>query len=241
MYGYRGKIGILVPSINTTMEMDFHKMAPEGISVHTARISWDAPESSVESLREMTDKAVKAAKDVAAAHVDVIVYGCTSGSFFKGISWDRELSELLTRETKIPTITTTTAGVEGLREMGIKKVSVGTPYSEEVDKRLEAFLQGNGFQVMKLESLRQRDVWEHARNAPYVLYELGKKAFVPGADGIFISCTQLRAVDIVEQLEKDVGRPVITAVQASMWLALKTLGFKSPVAGYGTLMTRLSN
>ena len=75
MYGYRGKIGILVPSINTTMEMDFHKMAPEGISVHTARISWDAPESSVESLREMTDKAVKAAKDVAAAHVDVIVYG----------------------------------------------------------------------------------------------------------------------------------------------------------------------
>jgi maleate isomerase len=238
MYGYRGKIGILVPNINTTMEMDFHRMAPEGVSVHTARISWEAPESSVEALREMTERAVKAATDVAAAHVDVIVYGCTSGSFFKGITWDKELSKIIARETKVPAITTSTAMVEGLREMGIKKVSVATPYSEEVDKRLEAFLSGNGFKVMRLESLRQKDVWEHARNAPFILYQLGKKTFVPEADGVFISCTQLRAVDIVEQLEKDIGKPVVTAVQASMWLALRTLGFKSPVNGYGTLLTR---
>jgi maleate isomerase len=239
MYGYRGKIGILVPNINTTMEMDFHRMAPEGVSVHTARISWEAPESSVEALGEMTDLAIKAATDVSAAHVDVIVYGCTSGSFFKGITWDRELSEIITRETKVPAITTSTAMVEGLREMGIKKVSVATPYSEEVDKRLEAFLNGNGFKVMRLESLRQKDVWEHARNAPFLLYQLGKKAFVPEADGVFISCTQLRAVDIVEQLEKDIGKPVVTAVQASLWLALKTLGFKSSVSGYGMLLNRL--
>jgi maleate isomerase len=239
MYGYRGKIGILVPAINTTMEMDFHRMAPEGVSVHTARVSWDAPESSVESLSEMTGKAVKAAVDVAAAHVDVIVYGCTSGSFFKGANWDREICAVITKETKIPSITTSTAMVEGLKEMKIKKVSVATPYSEEVDERLKKFLGDNGFQVMKLESLRQRDVWEHARNAPYVLYELGKKAFVPGADGIFISCTQLRAIDIAEELEKDSGKPVVTAVQASLWLALKTIGIKSPVNGYGMLLTRL--
>ncbi|MDI7259680.1 MAG: maleate cis-trans isomerase [Thermodesulfobacteriota bacterium] len=239
MYGYRGKIGILVPSINTTMEMDFHRMVPEGISVHTARISWEAPESSVDALREMTDKAIEAAKDVAAAHVDVVIYGCTSGSFFKGITWDKELSEIIAREVKVPAITTSSAMVEGLREMGIKKVSVATPYSEEVDKKLIAFLEGNGFQVMRLESLRQKDVWEHARNAPFLLYQLGKKAFVPESDGVFISCTQLRAAEIAEQLEKDIGKPVVTAVQASLWLALKTLGFKSPVSGYGMLLTRL--
>jgi maleate isomerase len=129
--------------------------------------------------------------------------------------------------------------LEGLKEFKIKKVSVATPYSEEVDERLKKFLADNGFQVMRLESLRQRDVWEHARNAPYVLYELGKKAFVPEADGIFISCTQLRSIDIAEELEKDTGKPVVTAVQASMWLALKTIGFKSPVNGYGMLLTHL--
>jgi hypothetical protein len=85
MYGNRGKIRILVPSINTALEMDSHRMAPEGISVHTARISWEAPESSAGALREMTDKAIEAAKDVAAAHVDVIVYGCAIiGSMYIG-------------------------------------------------------------------------------------------------------------------------------------------------------------
>ena len=239
MYGMRGKIGIIVPAINTTMEVDFHKLAPEGVSVHTARIGWDEPESSVESLEEMTNKAVKAAMDVALAHVDVIVYGCTSGSFYKGSDWDKQLCEILSKESGIPSITTSTAALEGMREMGIKKVSVATPYSEEVDKRLREFLKGNDFEVMNLESLRQPDVWEHARNAPFIMYELGKKAFVPGADGIFISCTQLRSIDIAEQLEQDVGKPVVTAVQASMWLALKTLGIKAPIDGYGELLRRL--
>lgn len=239
MYGYRGKIGILVPAINTTMEMDFHRLAPEGVSVHTARVSWESPESSVKSLEEMTSKAVKAAIDVAAARVHVIVYGCTSGSFFRGATWDREICDIITRETKIPAITTSTAMVEGLREMGIKKVSVASPYSEEVDKRLRIFLEGNEFKVMNLESLRQPDVWEHAENPPFVLYALGKKAFVAGADGVFISCTQLRAIEIAEQLEKDIGKPVVTAVQASMWLALKRLAIRSPVNGYGMLLTRL--
>lgn len=239
MYGYRGKIGVLVPNINTTMEMDFHRLASEGVSVHTARISWQNPENSLEALKELKHNTIKAALDVAAARVDVIVYGCTAGGVLEGTSRDREISEMITRETKIPAITTTTAMVKGLREVGIKKVSVASPFSEEVDEKLKLFLEGNGFQVMKLESLHQRDVWEYARNAPFLIYHLGKKAFVQEADGVFIPCTQLRAIDIAEQLEKDLGKPVVTAVQTSMWLALKTIGIKSPVFGYGMLLTRL--
>ena len=92
---------------------------------------------------------------------------------------------------------------------------------------------------MKLESLHQSDVWEYAKIAPFALYALGKKAFAPEADGVFIPCTQLRAIEIAEQLERDIGKPVVTAIQASMWLALKMIGIKSPVNGYGTLLTRL--
>jgi maleate isomerase len=240
MYGYRGKIGLLVPLVNTTLEMDFHRLIPEGVSVHTARISLDAPpESKVETLEELAINAIKAAKDVAATEVDIIVFGCTSGSFFKGITWDREMSERIARDTRIPAITTATAGVEGLREMGIKKVSVVTPYPEEINKRLIVFLEGNGFQVMRLESLGLRDPREFARVSPFLLYQLGKRAFVSGADGIFISCTQLRAIEILEQLEQDIGNPVVTAVQATVWLALKRVGLKSPVNGYGMLLKRV--
>jgi len=245
MYGYRGKIGILVPSVNTTMEMDFHRLAPEGVSVHTARINLESPKPSMSIeafkglLEEMPDKAVRAAIDLAIARVDVIVYGCTAASFYEGVSIDRKIADKITWETKIPAITTSTAMIEGLRELGIKNVSVACPYPKEVYKKLIEFLEGNGFPVMRLESLEQLDVWEHARNAPFVLYLLAKKAFVSGADGVFISCTQLRAIDIVEQLEKDIGKPVVTANQASMWLALKTIGIKTPVNGFGTLLTRL--
>lgn len=92
---------------------------------------------------------------------------------------------------------------------------------------------------MKWESLNQRDVWEYAKNPPFLIYILGKKAFIPEADGVFIPCTQLRAIEIAEKLEKDIGKPVVTAVQASMWLALKTIGIKSPVHGYGMLLMHL--
>lgn len=239
MYGWRGKIGLLVPASNTTMEMDFYRMVPEGVSVHSARVSWSAPESSVESLKELTGNTIKAAIDAATARVDVIVWGCTAGSFSGGVSYDRDICDRITEATKIPAITTSTAAIQGLREMEVRKVSVATPYSEEVDERLKIFLRGNGFQVMKLESLHQRDIWEHARNSPSLLYQLGKKAFVPEAEGVFISCTQLRAIDIIEPLELDIGKPVVTANQASMWLALRTIGIKSPVNGFGKLMTRL--
>ena len=239
MYGYRGKIGILVPNINTTMEMDFHRLAPEGVSVHTGRISWQRPENSVESLKELKLNTLTAAKDVAAGRVDLIVYGCTAGGVLEGPSGDRQIVEMITRETKVPTITITMAMVEGLREVGIKKVSIASPFSEGVDRKLVEFLEGNSFRVMKLESLHQSDVWEYAKIAPFALYALGKKAFAPEADGVFIPCTQLRAVEIVEQLERDIGKPVVTAIQASMWLALKMIGIKSPVNGYGTLLTRL--
>ena len=113
MYGYRGKIGILVPSVNTTMEMDFHRLVPEGVSVHTSRISWGKPENSIESLKELKLNTLTAAKDVAAAHVDVIVFGCTEGGVLEGPSGDRQIAEMITRETKIPAITVTMAMVEG--------------------------------------------------------------------------------------------------------------------------------
>ena len=121
MYGYRGKIGILVPSVNTTMEMDFHRLVPEGVSVHTSRISWEKPENSIESLKELKLNTLTAAKDVAAARVDLIVYGCTgSGHLGRNVRRQRDV-DMITRETKVPAITVTMAMVEGLREVGIKK------------------------------------------------------------------------------------------------------------------------
>jgi maleate isomerase len=123
--------------------------------------------------------------------------------------------------------------------VGISKVSVASPFSQEVDAKLREFLEENTIRVMKLERMNQRNVQEYENYAPSVLYTLGKKAFIPESDGVLIPCNQVRAIEIAEELEMDLGKPVVTSVQASLWLALKAIGVKAPVKGHGSLLTRL--
>src|SRR4030095_15327292 len=105
MYGWRGRIGLLVPSINTTMETEFWQIAPEGVSVHSARIA-GGRHGTPEELRSMETASKKAAKEVAVVEPDVVVCGCTSGSFFEGAEWNRKICDQLTAITKAPTVTT---------------------------------------------------------------------------------------------------------------------------------------
>ena len=111
MYGWRGRIGLLVPSINTTMETEFWRIAPEGVSVHTARIA-GGRHGTPEELRGMENASKQAAADVAMVEPDVVVYGCTSGSFFEGPEWNRKICEQLTAIAKAPTVTTAGAMAE---------------------------------------------------------------------------------------------------------------------------------
>ena len=105
MYGWRGRIGLLVPSINTTMETEFWRIAPEGVSVHSARIA-GGRHGTPEELRSMEKASLKAAEEVAMVEPDVVVYGCTSGSFFEGPEWNRKICEQLSAIAKAPTVTT---------------------------------------------------------------------------------------------------------------------------------------
>lgn len=245
MYGWRGRIGLLVPSLNTTNEMDFHFMAPEGVSIHTSRFRFvreeikDFPEVT-SSLEHMdVGEVERAAQEVADSRVHVIAYGCTSGSFVRGIRWDKELALLIEKKTGIPAVTTSMAALEALEELGINKVAVITPYPDEINDKLRVFLEGNDFQVVSLESFKISDMWKHAELTPQQIYALAKESDVPEAEGIFIACTQLRAVEVAEMLERDLNKPVVTAVQALMWACLKRLKIRGFAKGFGTLMTKL--
>lgn len=239
MQGDLGRIGLLVPNMNTIMEGDFHRMAPERIKVHTSRIAWKKPENSVSALNELRENSIRAAVDVAAAKVDVIVFGCTGGSVLGGASGEQEIVERISAETGVPTVTTAMATLSGLREMQIDRVSVASPFSAEMDQALKRFLEEGGIQTVNLKSFQQKDVSEYDRYSPEILAELGRTADIPDAQGVFFTCNQIRAVEIIDTLEKQLGKPVITSVQASLWLALRTMKVRAPVAGYGDLLTRL--
>ena len=240
MYGWRGKIGLLVPSINTTMEVDFHRFVPAGITVHTGRVKYDGSPVAPEPLARMATYLEDAARDVASAKVDVIVYGCTSGSFFKGTSWDDETANHLTEVTGIPTVTTSQSVREALHALGITHLGVGTPYPEPINERLRAYFEEAGFKVVRVIGLGIGDVWEHGRLTPEEIYQLGRRVAAKPANGVLIACTQLRACEIIETLERDTGLPAVGAVQASLWKALRMIGLREEIKSLGQLCRSLN-
>jgi len=235
MYGWRLRIGLIVPSSNTTMESEFNRMKPEGVSVHTARMR--LIEATPDALIKMAEDAHRAAELLATADVDVIIYGCTTGSLVKGVEWEEGLRREIEESTGIKTVTTAGAVVDALRALGIKRLCVATPYIKELDELEVRFLSELGFEVLAIKGLGLKRNTEIGSQPPWVSYRLTREAYRDEADGIFISCTNFRTIEIIERLEAEYGKPVVTSNQASMWAAMKLI--HQPIEGYGRLLREM--
>ncbi len=239
MYGWRGRIGLLVPSINTTMETEFWRIAPAGVSVHVARIA-GGRHGTPEELRNMESASKHAASEIAMVEPDVVVYGCTSGSFFEGPAWNKKICEQLTAITKAPTVTTAGAMAACLTAGGYKKVDVVTPYVEVTNERLKQFVKAHGIDVVKLGTFDMLDMFDHAKIEPGEIYAKVRQITTPEAEAVFVACTQLRALEVLDMLERDLGKPVYSAVQASAWQAYAAMGVDPGIKNCGSLLRKLS-
>jgi len=239
MYGWRVRIGILVVASDTTCESELHTIAPEGVSIHTSRMAFPGAVTA-ETVGKLADEAENAAELLIPAAVNVIAFCCTSGSFIKGAGWDREIIKKIERRFPSVIVTTTsTAVLEAFKVLEIKKVAVATPYIDEVNAALKKFLEIEKFPVVSIEGLRIKEDLETNKQPPEVAYNLARKVNVPEADGVFISCTSFRTFDIIETLERDLRKPVVTSNQATIWDALKKADVHGPIKGYGKLLTLL--
>ena len=239
MYGWRGRIGLLVPSINTTMETEFWRIAPHGVSVHSARIA-GGRHGTPEELRSMENASKTAAEEVAMVEPDVVVYGCTSGSFFEGPEWNKKICSQLTAITKAPTVTTAGAMADCLMSAGHRKVDIVTPYVELTNERLKQFLKAHGVDVVKLGTFDMLDMFDHAKIQPEEIYQKVKDTTTSDTEAVFVACTQLRALEVLDILERDLGKPVYSAVQASAWQAFEAMGVDPQISHCGSLLRRLS-
>lgn len=233
MYGWRGRIGLLVPSSNTTMEMELHEALPEGVSLHTSRM----PLRNVteEELLKMEALAVEGARLLKDANVDIILYGCTSGSFIGGKNFEKELEGRIEKEVNLPVVSTSSAVLEALSVVDAQRLLVITPYTDVINEREREFLEANEFEVLDIRGLGIEDNTRIGKLEPYEAYRLAKATFMDEADAILISCTNFRTFEIIELLEEDFGVPVITSNQASLWLALRELDIHDVIPGLGSL------
>lgn len=234
----RKKIGLILPSSNTTVEPDFQRVLPAHVSLHASRI-WIV-DTTLEDLDAMNSDAEQAARYVGTAAVDVIAYACTSGSFLGGPGYDQALlARIVDASGGAPAIGTSPAMVEALRVMGITRVSVVTPYVDSINEKLTEFLAGHGFDVVRMRGQQIIPNLEIGAQSPEQIMTFAKANLDPDADGFFLSCTNWRAMEIAEELERETGKPVVTSNQATVWAAFRALGLTSEVPGHGRLLRQL--
>lgn len=235
MYGWRARIGVLVPSAILAIEPEFNRMAPEGVSCHYHRIPFKG--GGLQALKAVEQSVAEGTRILLDARPSVMVMSGTGTSFAGGYGYDQALiAKMKEINGNLPTTTTSTSVVQALRKMGIKKVSIATPYLEEVAKAAAKFIQDSGIEVLDLNWLGKGTGIEDVSQE--IVYHMARQVDKPESEAVFISCINLHTIEIIEKLEGDLGKPVISSNQATMWNLLRIGGVQDQLQGYGRLFTQ---
>lgn len=234
---WRARLGIIYPA-DGALDHEYWELVPNGVSVHITRLSIPTEEQTLAALQAQTQSLdiERAASDLSVIPLDAIAYACTSGSFVHGKGSDMEIIRRMETASGVTCTTTTTAAVRALQTLGCKRISVVTPYPDEVNASLKAFMEDSGFNVVTLRGLGlNREIYNQPAGAAY---RLAREADDSAADAIFISCTNFRTVEVLEALERDLGKPVVSANQVTVWDLLRLAGVNPENKNCGKLWQR---
>ncbi|WP_170405458.1 ectoine utilization protein EutA [Ruegeria arenilitoris] len=230
----RKRIALVALATDHTSERDFARICdPDLVGVYVNRIGFENPTTKETLLRtgpRLTEAATQILPD---EDVDVVAYACTAASIVLGN--DAVTRHLNAAKPGTPCVTPSSAAFDAFRALGIKTVSVLTPYSADVTEELAQYFQANGPDVISASHFGLTDDRDMARISQDSIIDAGIAACDPKADALFISCTALRAATCVQRIEDRLGKPVVTSNQAMVWRCLRLVGFDDPVPGYGKL------
>lgn len=236
MYGDKGRIGLIRPGITPSTEMDFHRHLPEGMALATAALPYQRV--TLDGLSKMSEQVGEYAKMYRGFPFDILVFACTTGSMVGGPGFDKTLIRQMEDASGIPSITTSTALMEAFSLLGLKKLAIVTPYSDALNRLEVEFLTAAGYETTDIRGLNIEDTAVLPFVQPEAFHRLALEQDTGDADALFISCTGISTVELIEPLEKAKGIPVLTSNQATIWYALRRMGYQEPLAGLGTLGRR---
>jgi maleate isomerase len=231
MFGWRGRIGLLVPSVNTVVEPEGCALLPEGFAVYATRMR--NSRSDADDMAQMCAHVDRGVDELLSANVDVIAFACTAGSFFEGTDGEETLRERLRGGSRIEAVTTAGAVAGALRALDAQRVAMVTPYIPELNELEVKFLEGWGFDVVSQAGMGILTAFDIGVVPLAETYRFAREHVDAGADALFISCTNLRTMDVIQALEEDLGIPVVTSNQATYWQCLRALGHTAAIPGYG--------
>jgi maleate isomerase len=240
------RIGVLTPHADIVPETEFNALAPDGISIHAARIPFGGyrpggsmdPTIANDPVRAIADPPAvdDAAEMLAMAPLHAIVFGFTSSSYVRGAADDAALKSRLEARTRgIPVVIPCAAAATALDALSVKQVALISPpwFSAEMDQQGVGYFQSQGFEVVYngpagLPSDQQAIQPEH-------LYNWVRSHVPKSAGAVFIGGNGFRAIGVVKALEENLDRPVLSANQVAFWCALRLTGTRAPVTNYGRI------
>lgn len=234
--GWRARIGVILPSVNTVVEPWFARAVPEGVSVHASRM-FLSDQLSAEKVIEMdaTD-GVQAMRQLASCRPSSVAYCCTASSIVQGQAYDAHLRGEIARICGAVATTAAHAILSALEAFGARRICVASPYTDEVDALEHRFFEDAGLEVMGAANLAIAESFRLAEPDAERLVELGRRAWRPGADTLVMTCLNTRFHHVVEALEREIEQPVVTSTQATLWHLLRLCSIDDPIEGYGRLM-----
>jgi len=250
MYGWRGRIAIIVGKRNAVCEPEFSKMVPTGVSVYAARADTHTAKQSrdnIEPVAIYTDPEVmdqveknteKLAANLAGLKPNVIVFTHNAASM-ASIQFNDSLTKTMAKQAGCPALTAGSAVVQALKAVGAQRIGLADPFPKPfLTQIVKNHLQHPevGFEVVNHATAQGDNPFAITNMSPTTAYQIGKKADHSRADTILLSANIWRTLEIIEPLEQDLGKPVIAANQATIWAALKMIGVP-PERHYGSLFT----
>ncbi len=232
---WRARIGVIYPG-NGLLDHEYWAFVPDDVGVFMNRTPVHRGDDTVKVAIELaeTPDIEETARQYDRIGLSSIAYACTTFSFVRGVGGDKDIIQRIEKATGVSATTTSTAAVKALRSINAKRVAVVTPYLDEINDKLKTFLEASGFEVVAMKGM-QLDSDDIALVPSKEVAKYVKSVPLDGADAVFVSCTNFSTIDILDVLERDLNRPVLSANQVTMWEALKLAGVEPRKQGVGSL------
>jgi maleate isomerase len=229
------RIGLLALSTDPTIERDFRQIInTEEVEFFVSRIAYGNSDTA-ENYRAMAFELTKATELILpGGDLDVVAYGCTSATVEIGVKTIFE--QIRIARPGIACTTPMTAVCKGLNQLGIKRISLLTPYGDEVNHSIRKYLDSQGISAINIASFYLDTDEEKLQVSPAAICKAACEIDRDDVEAIFISCTALRAAEAIASIESQLHKPVLSSNQALIWEALRLGGYNKPIFGYGYLL-----
>ena len=228
------RIGLITLASDFRIEKDFNNVIyDKNIDLYCNRIKSYNPLTN-ESLKKMADDIPKVTKEILPDQkLDCVAYGCTSGTIAAGYKTILEKVNLVKPKTKVTT--PITSAINAFKVLKTNKISIFTPYTDEINRSLMNYFKSENIEISDLSYLDIASDLDIGKIDPNYLFETIANIDLSQSDTLFISCTALPVLSLIKDLEKKIGKIVLSSNQVLIWDTLKQVNFKDQILNYGEL------